>query len=213
MANKKQAEAEATPEIKLAEIAKEVGSIQEQSNAIVITSPEQLQEATVFAAKVKARVDKVEEWRTFFTKPLLDQKKRIDDLFKAQSQPLTMVLTKVKRAMSDYAMAEELKAREEEAKKLKLREAANAKRESAGKAPIAAPVRTVEREAPTVHTEAGKSTRKMVWKAEVVDPNKVPRQYLKVDEAAIRAAVKAGERKIEGVRIYEDFDFAISSNE
>ena len=43
----------------------------------------------------------------------------------------------------------------------------------------------------------------------VVDPMTVPREYLVVDEKAIRAAVRAGVREIAGVRIYEDVEMAV----
>lgn len=203
---------EATPETKLAEISKEVVSIQKQADKIVVTNAEQMTEATTFAAGVKARLDRIEELRLFFTKPLLDQKKKIDDLFKAQSQPLEAVMKLIKRGMSDYALERERQAREEEAKLQAQRDAQNAKREAVGKPVITAPVRAVEREATKVHSDAGSSTQKKVWKFEITDPKKVPKKYMKIDETAIRAAVKLGEREIEGVRIYEDFDFAISSN-
>jgi hypothetical protein len=44
----------------------------------------------------------------------------------------------------------------------------------------------------------------VVWKWELVDPAQVPDAYLSVDPAKLDAAVKAGERGIPGVRIYED---------
>ncbi len=208
-----QEEQPAMPEVKLAEITKEVDNIQRKATTIVVTSAEELKDATVFVSGVKARMDKIEEWRLFFTKPLLDQKKKIDDLFKAQAQPLERVFATVKRAMSDYALEVERKAREEEEKLRKAREAQDAKREAAGKPINLAPVRTVEREAATVRTEAGSSTQKKFWTFEVTDATKVPKKYTKVDETAIRNAVKAGEREIAGVRIYEDIGFAISSNQ
>jgi hypothetical protein len=39
---------------------------------------------------------------------------------------------------------------------------------------------------------------------EVTDPAAVPRQYLMVNDAAIKAAIAGGVRDIPGVRIYED---------
>ena len=49
---------------------------------------------------------------------------------------------------------------------------------------------------------AGVGARK-VWTFEVLDETKLPREYTQPDEAAIRKAVAAGVRQIEGVRIYE----------
>lgn len=41
------------------------------------------------------------------------------------------------------------------------------------------------------------------WTGEVVDPLKVPREYLMADEVKINKAVRDGVRAIAGVRIYE----------
>jgi len=43
-----------------------------------------------------------------------------------------------------------------------------------------------------------------VWKHEVIEPLKVPRPFLKIDDAAIKQAIKNGTREIAGVRIYQD---------
>lgn len=41
------------------------------------------------------------------------------------------------------------------------------------------------------------------WQFKVIDPLKVPREYLSVNEQAIRAAVRGGMRQIAGVEIFE----------
>lgn len=48
-----------------------------------------------------------------------------------------------------------------------------------------------------------------VWKFEVTDSSKVPRELCVVDEKAIRAAVNGGAREIPGVRIYEDVQITV----
>lgn len=52
--------------------------------------------------------------------------------------------------------------------------------------------------------DLGSTTFREVWKFEVVSPAAVPRRYLTVDEKAIRKAVEAGTRQIDGVNIYPD---------
>lgn len=42
------------------------------------------------------------------------------------------------------------------------------------------------------------------WKAEIVDPEKVPREFCSPDMKKISEAIKMGIREIEGVRIFED---------
>lgn len=54
----------------------------------------------------------------------------------------------------------------------------------------------------------GAATLRKFWTYEVTDEALVPRAYLQVDPGALRAAVNAGVREIEGVRIYQREDIA-----
>lgn len=89
--------------------------------------------------------------------------------------------------------------------------AEKAKREAAlfdEPAPITVP--TITREAARVVTTTGaKATASTYWKGDVVDVDKLPRQYLMVNQAAIDAAVRGGTRDIPGVHIYEAVRTAI----
>ena len=55
-----------------------------------------------------------------------------------------------------------------------------------------------------IKTDFGTSSSKWVWRFKVTDSEQVPRQYLTVDEQAIRRAVAEGARSIAGVEIYEE---------
>lgn len=55
----------------------------------------------------------------------------------------------------------------------------------------------------TVHSETGSTTFKKVYDFRVVDPIKIPKEFLQVDLVAIRKAVKNGARNIPGVDIFE----------
>ena len=63
--------------------------------------------------------------------------------------------------------------------------------------------------APTVRSSGTTVSTRKVWKFAVEDINAVPREYLVVDETAIRRAVAAGTRSIAGVRIYEDAEVTV----
>ncbi len=71
---------------------------------------------------------------------------------------------------------------------------------------IEAPVVTApvmpERERVT-RTETGSSYQTKRWTFEIVDQEKVPRDYLMVDNEKIRKAVQGGIRSIPGVKIFE----------
>jgi hypothetical protein len=56
---------------------------------------------------------------------------------------------------------------------------------------------------------SGSASTRKVWRATVVDEELIPRHYLKIDQAAINAAVKAGERTIPGVRIEQVDELAV----
>ncbi len=69
-------------------------------------------------------------------------------------------------------------------------------------APVAAPV--VAKEAVRIVTSTGtKASGSTYWKGDVVDLEKLPRQYMLANQAMIDAAVKGGVREIPGVNIYE----------
>lgn len=64
--------------------------------------------------------------------------------------------------------------------------------------PVEAPVRHV----PAFGSQKVKGITKR-WTFEITDASAVPREYLIVDEAKIRAAMNAGERSIAGIRFYQ----------
>ncbi len=74
--------------------------------------------------------------------------------------------------------------------------------------PAAAPV--IAKEAARVIGFSGtKAAASVKWVHEVTDAAQVPREYLMVNEAAIKAAIAGGKREIPGVRIFEQVRTAI----
>lgn len=47
----------------------------------------------------------------------------------------------------------------------------------------------------------------MVLDFEIIDKAQIPLEFLKVDETAIRNAIRAGEREISGVKIFQNRNF------
>lgn len=66
-----------------------------------------------------------------------------------------------------------------------------------------------EEQSSTIKTASGAAISRKTWKFDVMDTEQIPRRFLKVDETAIRQAVRDGERQIPGVRIYESEELAI----
>jgi len=197
-----------TPDDKLGEIAKDIEVITAEADTYTIQSPQDVAVATEFLVKVKGRAKRIEELRLFFVKPLNDQVKAINDRFKASLKPLEDVEAKVKRLIGNYTLEQDRIRREKERELQEAHAKEMAKQEKeADKAgtdfvPTVAP--SIVRSTPTIKTESGKTTTIKVWKFEIVDAAKVPREYLEVNESLVRKAVQAGAREIAGVRIYED---------
>jgi hypothetical protein len=74
--------------------------------------------------------------------------------------------------------------------------------------PVAAPV-VVKEAARVVGFSGTKAAASVKWVHEVTDAAQVPREYLMVNEAAIKAAIAGGRREIPGVRIFEQVRTAI----
>ena len=60
-----------------------------------------------------------------------------------------------------------------------------------------------------LEVEDGKIYSKKSWSFEITDENKIPREYLEVDEVAIKDDIKNGMRTIPGVRVFETEEFVI----
>lgn len=104
------------------------------------------------------------------------------------------------------------RAREAQERAAAAREAEEAARraeEEARSRPLPEIPATVVAAAPRLASTSGRVAERKRWKATVVSEALVPRQYLKVDEAAINAAVRGGARHIAGVRIEQVDELAV----
>ena len=202
-----------TPEVKIAEISKEVSVVEKRAASMTVKTKEDVALATEFVVNVKKRINRIEELRQFFVKPLNEQVKKINTLFKEQSAPLEQIESTIKRSIADYTMEQDRIARKEEARLAALRAAQDARREDKGLAPIAVPLPTVARPEATVKTEGGTMTTVKVWKFEVLNIDLVPRHLLRceVRHASVQAQIDAGARAIDGLRIYEDIEVRASA--
>lgn len=135
-----------------------------------------------------------------------------------EAQRLIDEEARLAREAADKAAAEAARVAEEAAKAgdadaARLAEVAAAEQ---AKAQVQAELPIAQVEAPfipqstgPVRTADGTASVKRVWKFEVKDVASIPREYLLVNESAIRKAVAAGIRVIPGVEIFEDTQIAI----
>lgn len=116
------------------------------------------------------------------------------NLFKAELDDADAV---VEEKMVAYHEDQKKKAREAQ----EVIEQENLKRMEGGKTPLPVPVASTPG---PVRTGEGMTTFANVWTFEIIDPDKVPREYCSPDPTKIRLAVQQGIRKIGGTRIFEE---------
>jgi hypothetical protein len=164
------------------------GQVKRLANQIDARRKEIIAEPDSFVRKVNG-----------FVKPLSDRLKALESL--------------LKRKLSDHAYQVELQGREIERKqneaRIELQKQVDAEAKAKGvESVVIAPVAMPTKKEP-VRSDSAVSSAVMVWKHEVIDAAAVPREYLMVDDRAITAAVKAGIRNINGVRIFEDAEMRV----
>jgi len=216
-------EIEQSPEQKVIEIAKDYGKLEKKSEKIIISDEKQYAEANAFIVEIKGRINRVKALKNEYVKPLKENIKKLESLFTDPIKNYEKIEFATKRLMSDFRIEEERKAREEEEKLRKQQEKEAEKAEKKGEPAPIAPIATVERVAPTIKTEAGKSTASKVVKFKITDANKLPKKirdaiYAKAIERGlaeqfIRPIVKVEGMncKITGIRVYEDFDISVTA--
>ncbi|MEM3646834.1 MAG: hypothetical protein QW334_01630 [Thermofilum sp.] len=182
-----------------------VSDLAQRTEALVISSDEDLAWAGDQLAQIIGLRRRVEEKRKFFVDPLNAQVKQINAVFKRWLEPLERAERKLRDAIAAYKTEQERKRREQEEFLRKKREilerlARNKGVELAVPPPVDLPpvVSAVK-----THTGSTVATRK-VWTFRVVDLSLVPREYLVLDESKVRKAIAAGVREIPGLEIYQE---------
>ena len=141
---------------------------------------------------VKRIMNDLEGERTSITKPMNDELRAINARFAEPMSRLQFIEKQMKFMAANYAV--EKRAEQQRLPPLRERHAREQKQEAYTQAVEQAAKTT----APTV---AGVSFTER-WEWSVTDLSKIPREYLRVDEAKINGAVKSGLRDIPGVHIF-----------
>jgi hypothetical protein len=159
------------------------------------------------AKAIKGVASIVEDARKKEKAAILEAGRTVDAFFGKMADALKAKVDMVVSEINRYQRAR----LEAERKAAAEREEAERRAAAAFDEPAPAPVAPVAvKEAARVTSFSGvKATASRKWVHEITDPAQVPRQYLMVNEAAIKAAIAGGAREIPGVRIYEDVRTAI----
>lgn len=182
----------------LVDISKSINPLLLKAEALTtIKTSYEMTKASDILTTIKRRLNRTEEVRIFFTKPLNDHVKRINAGFKETSVPLAKAERLVKDKIATYVMEAKRKRLEEEKKLQEKVEKLNKNRKNKLPQPIVADVQS------TFEGKNGRISTSKTWAFEITRPKMIPREYLEVDEQAIRQAIRNGVRKIAGIKIFE----------
>jgi len=196
------------------------GQLLEQAQRAEVIDQGTASRMTDLLGVVKARLKASEDARTALVKPLNDHVKWINTQFKGSTGDLTEAdhigRGKLSRYLAEQDRAEAAKAaalrKEAEDRAIADAEAAEAAGRSAEAEQLmdtAAAIPDAPKAAPTRGSFGASAGTTKRWTFEVDDIRQVPAQFLQVDAAAIREAIRNGERTIPGVRIYQESKVSI----
>jgi len=163
----------------------------QQAEAIQVTTTEQEEQAYTTLTQIKQAIKTIESKRKEITKPLNTSLKTTNAMFKKLAAPFIEADRIVRDKVMDFRQLQEKKAEKE----LKRRQKIQAAHEAKGH-------ETHEITEPEVKVSKETVVAKR-WTFEVVDVNKVPREYLSVNHVLINKAIRDGVREIDGLNIFQ----------
>lgn len=216
-------------ELQVKQVESEVTGLSKIAETYIVKNQQQLELAGGELIRVKTVMQQVNELFDPVIKKAHEAHKEALSSKKKLMDPLENAERKIKSAMSAYALEQQRFARiEQERLRLEAEEKARKERERIEAQALKAIDKGDEEKAeallekaecvqaiapivaPSYHAPAGVSTR-TVWKASVIDPQKVPAYHTgieirKIDEGALNriAQMTKGPSQIPGVQFYED---------
>lgn len=194
----------------IAVIEKETLPIKEKIMALDIKDESSLHLGATYLSFIAKASKRLEERRVHFTKPILESKKVIDNFFRERMTVLESMDRELKNKINEYNSLRQ--AREnEKANQVEKFAKDNNLPVPAKEAVVAKPVAT--------KTAVGTVFSRKFWAWKVQDANKVPREYLVIDEKKINAVMRGHtntikgvttmDLKIEGIEFYQDEDVSV----
>ena len=198
--------------------------IEERVKSIEVTDAISYDSAVMFLKEISQKKKDFKSQRDKYVKPMKDSIKAIDEKLQAPIKLLEKMedivritlnnyLAEVQKREQERLALEKKKAEDEALREIENLEKMKAQAGEYDEVTQKAIQRTIENkqnnliEATATDTKVNLSTDNatvsMVWDFEILDKSQIPLEYLKVDEVAIRSAIRAGERTINGVKIYQ----------
>lgn len=203
------------------------------AKAVVVSDKDTQSKAMTSVKDVVGWKKKVEDKRKEMIAPLLERQREINEYAKQLTEPLVEAESHLKKQLIAWdqkleserqaelkriALEAEKKRKEAEEKAKKEREEAEAlemfgQKDDAVRSNLVAQAES-ERRSVEIDREVRKEEKavlenkvsgiRTIWKYEIHEESKIPKEFWMVNEAAISKAVKSGIREIPGVRIYEE---------
>ncbi len=184
----------------------EAQKVADKAKAFSITSEADVKLATNDLSIIAGLKKKIEAKKKEYLAPLEQYKKDITFAFAQLLDPITFSDKTLREKTSAYLA--EVRRKQEEATRIAEEEAALARRkaELTGEAVKETEMIPTPSVLTTHRAELGTASQMDVWKWEIIDPNLIPRHYMKVDDAAITKAVRAshGSIVIAGIRVFNE---------
>ena len=198
--------------------------IEERAKSIQVNDAVSYENAVIFLKEISQKRKDFKSLRDKYVKPLKDSIKAIDEKLQEPIKILETVEEIVRKIINSYLLEvqkrekerlslEQIKAEEEALKEIDDLEKIKSQASEYDEVTQRAIQRTIENKQNkaieatvsnyNINLSTDSATVAIVWDFEIIDKSKIPLEFLKVDETAIRNAIRNGERHIEGVNIYQ----------
>ena len=198
--------------------------IDERAKLVTVTDAISYDRAVDFLKEVNTKMKDFKAQREKYIKPMKDSIKAIDDKLKEPiklledteatlREKLNAYLSEVHKREEERLELERKKAEDEAIMEIDSLEAIKSQAVEYDEVTQKAIQRTIEMKQNTaieatalqekINLSTSSASVSMVWDFEVTDKSQLPLEYLKVDEVAIRNAIRNGQREIAGVKIFQ----------
>lgn len=196
--------------------AAKLAEVKSRADALTVQDDPSAQAATAIAGNVKRLSKSIEAHRKDLVEEPNQYVKSVNSMAKMFTAPAGEIETTLKRKLTAFQAQRELERRKQEEAIRKAQAELYRKQQAEAKAahveppPPPAPIPIKAETVTRSDTGASAHVRK-VWKAQIHDKSKVPREFCEPSMRLINEAVRGGIREIEGVRIFEDLQTILRS--
>jgi hypothetical protein len=196
-------------EVAITTIKNQIEALSNEGKALVITDNASYGVAGEFLKKIKQAQKNVDDTRKGMTRPIDEAKSKIMDLFRPVEARIKDIEASVKRSLLEYQRIVDEKIRlEREAQDKKDAEELAQKQKDAeffgDNEPIEIEPSKIEDMPVNVAPVVSGISTKLVWTYNIIDENKIPREFCSPDPKKISGAISFGVREVEGLRIYQE---------